>query len=136
MEQKKMSTEAEIRASRKYNKEKAYQYGLTFNRVYDADIITFLEPMENKGQYFRKLIRDDMAKQNAETTVAAQFAGDPMIQIVFKETEQKVADIATTIYNALPDDIQEQIEILVVASEDNPDGYDIVEAAIFADIDE
>lgn len=136
MEQKKMSTEAEIRASRKYNKEKAYQYGLTFNRVYDADIISFLEPMENKGQYFRKLIRDDMAKQNAETTVAAQFAGDPMIQIVFKETEQKVADVATAIYNALPDDIQEQIEILVVASEDNPDGYDIVEAAIFADIDE
>ena len=137
MEQKKMSTEAEIRASRKYNKEKAYQYGLTFNRALDADIVAFLEPMENKGQYFRKLIRDDMAKREAEATVFMQFADTDTTQVSFAGAdEQTAAYVATQIYNALPESIQEQIEILVVASKDNPDGYDIVEATLFDDIDE
>lgn len=133
MEKKTMSTDAQIRASRKYNKNKTVPLNITFNKVTDADIIAHLEKYDRRPQYIRKLIRDDITRQQANTTVAAQFSGDPMIQITFKETEQKVSDIAVMIYNALPEDIQEQISVLVVAGNDNPDGYDIIEAALFSD---
>ena len=137
MEQHKMSSKAEIRASRKYNQQNAVTLSLTLNRKYDADIIEQIEKVDSKAQYVKQLIRADLAKKQAEATVFMQFADTDTTQVSFAGAdEQTAAYVATQIYNALPESIQEQIEILVVASKDSPDGYDIVEATLFDDIDE
>ena len=57
------STESQIRASVKYNKENTVQIYLKLNRSTDADLIDSLNRVKNKQGYIKELIRRDIAKK-------------------------------------------------------------------------
>ena len=57
------STESQIRASVKYNKENTVQISLKLNRSTDADLIDSLNRIANKQAYIKELIRRDIAKK-------------------------------------------------------------------------
>ena len=57
------STESQIRASVKYNKENTVQISLKLNRSTDADLIESLNRVVNKQGYIKELIRRDIAKK-------------------------------------------------------------------------
>lgn len=57
------STESQIRASVKYNKENTVQISLKLNRSTDADLIVSLNRVKNKQGYIKELIRRDIAKK-------------------------------------------------------------------------
>ena len=57
------STESQIRASVKYNKENTVQISLKLNRSTDADLIDNLHRVANKQGYIKELIRRDIAKK-------------------------------------------------------------------------
>ena len=54
-------TEAQKRASKKYNTENTMNFGITLNKRTDADIIEMLEQVGNKQGYIKSLIRADIA---------------------------------------------------------------------------
>ena len=57
------STESQVRASIKYNKENTVQISLKLNRSTDADLIDSLNRIANKQGYIKELIRKDIAKK-------------------------------------------------------------------------
>lgn len=57
------STESQVRASIKYNKENTVQISLKLNRSTDADLIDSLNRVANKQGYIKELIRRDIAKK-------------------------------------------------------------------------
>ena len=57
------STESQIRASVKYNKENTVQISLKLNRSTDADLIDSLNRVKHKQGYIKELIRKDIAKK-------------------------------------------------------------------------
>ena len=57
------STESQIRASVKYNKENTVQISLKLNRSTDADLIDNLNRVANKQGYIKELIRRGIAKK-------------------------------------------------------------------------
>ena len=57
-----MSTEAQIKASQKYNQNNTKIINLRLNNKTDADVIEWLEKQDNKAGYIKRLIREDMAK--------------------------------------------------------------------------
>lgn len=54
------SSEAQKKASTKYNKDKTVLFTLRLNRQTDADIIDFLERQENKSAMIKRVIRELM----------------------------------------------------------------------------
>lgn len=60
----KKSTDAQIRASAKYNKENVKRVILHFNITTDKDILDCLANKDNKTGYIKELIRADIAKDN------------------------------------------------------------------------
>jgi hypothetical protein len=58
----KKSTDAQIRASAKYNKENIKSLAFQLNITTDRDIINHLATKENKTGYIKELIREDMKK--------------------------------------------------------------------------
>ena len=57
------STESQVRASIRYNKENTVQISLKLNRSTDADLIDSLNRIANKQGYIKELIRRDIAKK-------------------------------------------------------------------------
>ena len=57
------STESQIRASIRYNKENTVQISLKLNRSTDADLIDSLNRVKNKQGYIKELIRRDIAEK-------------------------------------------------------------------------
>ena len=57
------STESQIKASIKYNKENTVQISLKLNRTTDADLIDSMNGIENKQGYIKELIRRDIANK-------------------------------------------------------------------------
>lgn len=57
------STESQIKASIRYNKENTVQISLKLNRSTDADLIDSLNRVTNKQGYIKELIRRDIAKK-------------------------------------------------------------------------
>ena len=57
------STESQIRASIRYNKENTVQISLKLNRTTDADLIDSLNRVTNKQGYIKELIRKDIARR-------------------------------------------------------------------------
>lgn len=57
------STESQIRASIRYNKENTVQISLKLNRSTDAELIDSLNRVANKQGYIKELIRRDIAKK-------------------------------------------------------------------------
>ena len=55
--------EAHQRAAKKFEKEKTKQFPIRLNVNTDADVITFLESLENKRGYILNLIRADMDRR-------------------------------------------------------------------------
>lgn len=58
----KKSTDAQIRASAKYNKENVKMIVLHLNITTDKDILDYLAKKDNKTGYVKDLIRADMEK--------------------------------------------------------------------------
>ena len=58
-----MSSEAQIRASIKYNAKMVKQIKLALNKETDADIIEWLGQQDNMQGYIKNLIREDMRKR-------------------------------------------------------------------------
>lgn len=56
------STDAQIRASAKYNKENIKSLAFQLNITTDRDIIDHLAKKDNKTGYIKALIREDMKK--------------------------------------------------------------------------
>ena len=57
-----MATEAQRRAGDKYQREQIKTVGFRFHVKRDADILEWLESVENKTEYVRQLIRQDMER--------------------------------------------------------------------------
>lgn len=57
-----MASEAQIRASKRYNKENTMMLSIRFNLKLDADIIEYLEKAESKTGLIKKLIREEIKK--------------------------------------------------------------------------
>lgn len=57
-----MSTEAQKRASRRYNEASTVQLNIRLNRKTDADVIAQLGRQSSKAGYIKKLIREDMGR--------------------------------------------------------------------------
>lgn len=55
-----MSSEAQKRASLKYQEKNVIQISLKLNRVTDADIIALLETAENKQGLIKELLRKSL----------------------------------------------------------------------------
>lgn len=55
-----MSSEARVRASRKYNDTHTRQIGLVLNVITDADILEQLDRQPSKMGYIKELIREDL----------------------------------------------------------------------------
>lgn len=62
MEEKK-SSNAQIKASIKYNQANVQQFKMNFNVKTDIDIIEYLKTKDNKQGYIKSLIRADMEAQ-------------------------------------------------------------------------
>ena len=58
---------ANTQAQQKYNRENTWPLLLRFNIRTCADLITWLESIENKQGYIKQLIREDMARRAAGT---------------------------------------------------------------------
>ena len=56
-------TEAQLRASKKYDKEHTKQINLKLNLETDADILARLEEVASKQGYIKELIREDIKKE-------------------------------------------------------------------------
>lgn len=60
MEEKKSFNKAEY--DKKFHRENFKSYGLKLSKKTDADIIDALDQQENKTDYIKKLIREDLRK--------------------------------------------------------------------------
>ena len=60
------SPEVEKKAARKFEKERTKQLNIRLNDRTDADIIAFLDTIDNKRGYLLDLIRTDIAKRAGE----------------------------------------------------------------------
>ena len=56
-------TEAQRQASRKYDKENTKTFTFKLNYNTDGDLIAFLEMLQNRQGYLKKLISEDLMKQ-------------------------------------------------------------------------
>lgn len=54
------SSEAQLRAIRKFEKENVVQFLVKLNKNTDADVIRKLQSADSKQGYIKKLIRDDL----------------------------------------------------------------------------
>ena len=57
-----MATEAQIRATKKYDKENTVRINLKLNKTTDADILEKLGAVESKQGYIKELIRKDLKR--------------------------------------------------------------------------
>ena len=58
-----INDEAQKRAAAKYNKANTKNYTLKLNRNTDADLMEWLDSIDNRNLYIKTLIRDDMEKE-------------------------------------------------------------------------
>ena len=58
-----MASEAQKRASAKYDLHNTKQFKLKLNLKTDADIIDWLDGIDNKQGYIKQLIREDIKKR-------------------------------------------------------------------------
>lgn len=58
-----MASEAQKRASLKYDSENTTQVKLKLNKVTDADILEKLQEVKQKQTYIKKLIRKDIGSE-------------------------------------------------------------------------
>lgn len=61
------TSEANLRAIKKYQEKNIKQFKFGFNKTHDADVIEKLENTTNKLGYIKELIRADIAKQKKDS---------------------------------------------------------------------
>ena len=61
-----MATEAQKRASKKYNNQHTKIINIRLNLATDEDVLVQLDSVENKAGYIKKLIREDIKKSNGQ----------------------------------------------------------------------
>ena len=71
-----MKTEAQKRATKKYDDLYSKQVALKLNTKTDADIFCRLDEVGNKQGYIKKLIRDDIKRIKEEKSVNIESDGD------------------------------------------------------------
>lgn len=54
------TSKAQIRASNKYNRDNTRAFCIRLNKNTDSEIITYLDQIENKTGYIKRLISEDM----------------------------------------------------------------------------
>ena len=59
---KKMTSEAQLAAQKRYDEKNTRQYKLKLNLVTDREIIDWLDRQENKQGYIKRLIEKDMSE--------------------------------------------------------------------------
>ena len=79
------ASEAQKKASSKYDKENTKQKVLKFNKSTDADILELLDGVTNVQGYIKRLIRSDMKnrevyKMYTNNEVEQRYADDPMVK--------------------------------------------------------
>ena len=57
-----MASEAQARATKKYDEQNTIRLSLKLNKTTDADILEKLETVESKQGYVKDLIRKDISK--------------------------------------------------------------------------
>lgn len=62
--EKKKPSDAQKRASAKYDAANTVQFKMKLNKTSDADILSHLETVGNKQGYIKELIRDDIKSGN------------------------------------------------------------------------
>lgn len=62
------SSEARLRANKKYEKANIRQILLKFHKTYDAAIIEKLDSLDSKNNYVRQLILQDLEREKKEAT--------------------------------------------------------------------
>lgn len=60
------ASEARLRATKKYEKERVRQILLKFHKIHDAAIIEKLDSVDSKTNYVRKLILADLEREKKE----------------------------------------------------------------------
>lgn len=58
-----MASDAQIRASARYNATNTIQVAIRLNRTTDADVIKRLASVESKAGYIKALVREDIKRQ-------------------------------------------------------------------------
>lgn len=58
-----MTSEAQKRATEKYDKANTKQIMMKLNKGTDADILSWLETLDNRQGYIKELIRKDMRER-------------------------------------------------------------------------
>ena len=58
-----MATDAQIKAQAKYDAENTRQVHLKLNRNTDKDVLARLDEVQSKQGYIKRLIREDLAKE-------------------------------------------------------------------------
>lgn len=62
------TSEAQIRASMKYEKENKVQIKFTVNKRTEAELLAWIEAQDNKQGYIKSLILADMARKQDSST--------------------------------------------------------------------
>ena len=57
-------SQAQRKASKKYIQKNIKTLSIQLHKVYDIDIINYVDAMENKAAYIKELIRQDIARKN------------------------------------------------------------------------
>ena len=60
------TSEARLRATKKYEKERVRQILLKFHKIHDAAIIEKLDSLDSKTNYVRQLILQDLEREKKE----------------------------------------------------------------------
>lgn len=62
------ASEARLRATKKYEKERVRQILLKFHKIHDAAIIEKLDSVDSKTNYVRQLILADLEREKKEAS--------------------------------------------------------------------
>lgn len=91
------STEAQLRASRKYDKNNTKLFQMKLNKKTDEDILNFLDGLENKQGFLKELIRKAMKGEEAAPTIEKKIvAGN------FTEGESVIVSIDGREFKRVP----------------------------------
>lgn len=82
-----MASEAQKKASEKYDKNNTKNIMFKFNKKTDADILAFFETLDNRQGFVKQLIRDAMNGRAADPTpIISKFIVDGKFEIGEKVT--------------------------------------------------
>lgn len=76
----KKSTEAQLKASRKYDQQNTRLIQLKLNKKTDADILDFLDGLDNRQGFIKELIRKNMNGTEAVPTIEKKIVDGEFLE--------------------------------------------------------